>query len=73
MATHKLNPYFIVRHKATLWYKGRTVTLGRFLSEQVRDEAVEMGKTLRNMGFDIDTIRETVNRLKNKPNGPTNG
>jgi hypothetical protein len=52
-----------VKHKATIWHQGRTVALGWFMSEQVRDEAVTMAKTMRQLGIPLEMIREAVQRM----------
>lgn len=58
-----VNPYPVVKYKATIWHQGRTVSLGWFMSEQVRDEAVTMAKTMRNLGVPLEAIRESVQRM----------
>lgn len=54
----------VVKHKATLWYQGRTVALGWYLTQQVRDEAVTLAKSMRAIGLPLESIREAVRRMK---------
>lgn len=54
----------VVKHKATIWYQGRTVALGWYLTQQVRDEAVTLAKSMRAIGLPLEAIREAVRRMK---------
>lgn len=42
-----------LRYKATVWEKGRSVSLGWFMTESVRDEVVAEAKRLRSMGLPV--------------------
>lgn len=54
----------VVKYKATIWYQGRTVALGWYLTQQVRDEAVTLAKSMRAIGLPLESIREAVRRMK---------
>lgn len=54
----------VVKYKATMWYQGRTVALGWFLTQQVRDEAVTLAKSMRAIGLPLESIRDAVRRMK---------
>lgn len=47
------------RYKATIWHEGRTVALGWFLTEQVRDEVVTAARQRRAMGLPVVLPRPT--------------
>lgn len=42
-----------LRYKATVWEKGRSVSLGWFMTESVRDEVVAEAKRLRSIGLPV--------------------
>lgn len=54
----------VVKHRAQVWIDGRNVNLGSFLTEQVRDEALALAKSMRAIGLPLETIREAVHRMK---------
>lgn len=54
----------VVKHRAQVWIDGRNVNLGSFLTEQVRDEAVALAKSMRAIGLPLKAIREAVRRMK---------
>jgi len=54
----------VVKYRAQVWIDGRNVNLGSFLTEQVRDEAVALAKSMRAIGLPIEAIREAVRRMK---------
>lgn len=42
-----------LRYKATVWENGRSVSLGWFMTESVRDEVVAEAKRLRSIGLPV--------------------
>ena len=54
----------VVKHKATMWHQGRTVALGWYLTQQVRDEAVALAKSMRAIGLPLEAIRDAVRSMK---------
>lgn len=54
----------VVKYRAQVWLDGRNVNLGSFLTEQVRDEAVTLAKSMRAIGLPLEAIREAVRRMK---------
>lgn len=54
----------VVKHRAQVWIDGRNVNLGSFLTEQVRDEAVTLAKSMRAIGLPIEAIRDAMRSMK---------
>lgn len=54
----------VVKHRAQVWIDGRNVNLGSFLTEQVRDEAVTLAKSMRAIGLPLEAIRDAVRSMK---------
>lgn len=54
----------VVKYKATIWYQGRTVALGWYFTQRVRDEAVTLAKSMRAIGLPLESIRKAVHRMK---------
>lgn len=53
-----------VKYRAQVWVDGRNVNLGSFLTQQVRDEAVTLAKSMRTIGLPLESIRDAVRRMK---------